>query len=1656
MEGSPVVLYDRKQVLEMQKLENKRREADKLRKRKQTELEMKQLAEEQNAPKKSKKEREKAEKEKAEREKKMPKAPPPLTTHELLDETTADEKAGIDVEQEAYSMSDHDIEVTKKWLNSNVMVAPIVNFPGDFLDTNGKVGIDAIEAMCGKKVPGKVKKLTTVKADQWSQLYGQYRELLLFMKQHGGLLAGVRPENLLQRNHFIAAREDEAMNGPVRVTAAQLKARKAAWESGHSNLNKEAWASLMFQAIRVFVLGRVTPKGLSQLPGVLMPATKKGKGGGGKAIDSELEGSNIYSLGENCLLKWVGYHVKATMVNSIIKKRIVNFESDFADGSVLCHLLASHLPHLNKEGGALFGFTPCNDSVALEKADIRKANCEKVLNVLKGCRMDFGATLEGLMNPSARQMLMWVLHLYQALPQLIPKTSIEFNCTLGATMKKSIALTNPSSRPISYMITLEGCDDFSNEFSQITLDPKSVTQYIVSLTPKFSKPQEARLTFWTQKDGGPLASNLVFLLKSNVKELKAVDTLKVDAKCYELTTLDVVVKNPYDKACTFFAEFQQRLDSQFTGIPGASFPLPEQIFGHLLKKKPRRRAGTAASSTRGGDSKDKDEQEAAEQLLVDKKECLKILGEPFYIPKTTKIKLAPGEETTLQIQVVAFVPGVYKGYLILLDTNVGEFCYEVVGNVGLPPVSSPIAFDIDVDEDNRECEKWLKLPVRNGQIERAASILLDRMDGKARTRCRSVLMSFLAPAGSVETGGMVRYKCMIDSPYFQGSPDVIMRGNEFSAEAGGSKAGTPATGRRGGGGGGGGGGKTATLEDPVEGQKPVSNVVGLSFYPKESGSYSCTVMIMPFTGEPDLRIFSLQSSVTTPPKETTLDFKAPARQVVVQEIPVSNNGAEDWTMSCSIGGSKCFSGPNSFKVAANTTENYPLSFKPSWICKEEGTLSMKNAKMGNSFTFNLIGVGEEPLAESNITIRCKAREKFEEVIDFPALGAKTWSVETDLPYVTGTPTYTSGGEGYKISVHPQTGGTFNGQITFTDEASGQYAWYTVDMIVVAPAAEAKITMKSECRKATCATIALSNPTDEPIVFDCKLDGDGLLGDKQFVLAPNTKSSYELYYSPLLAKRHEGTVAFTNELAGEFWYEVDLTGTAAPPVTLEQMSCPVGGKCKSRVFIQNPTGKEVKMGSSVNNKRNFAVVPGGVKLPPYGEGWFDVVYTPSSLGEVESSRIDISHPELGNYVYMVSGMGGMPGVMDEDHCPVCVVHDQTTYPFKFRNPFNAALVVDLVLETDDDAKVNNDPGSPQDSFDSKSHGGGFVGQEIFKLLPKNTREIVMAPYSSIQVPISFSPEDIEEKGARLIIRGELGMKKDLVWIYNIRGLAEAPTGKGILLNCPAKSNLKHNVEVALYGLVEDGFSEGGEDFEFAIEYPNCTEMQLHYLKEWMYVVGNRLKLVKVDGKLKFQFMFNPLRPFTAGCELVVVRKSSGGRWKFPIRVDVTDAEPEDEPIMIEAALKTVKKVLFRMNNRTQEPAKFQAFFTVDSANTLHVEPSSGILEPYGTDGTEFVLSYAPQEYGVYEKGKLIIQTEECQWIYNVFTKHPDYSAPDNVSSKLDNKLDPYLAQSLGSSKLAKKNIIAENMKSKNLLKGRERNEKAKSIMNNIKELPEVER
>lgn len=60
-------------------------------------------------------------------------------------------------------------------------------------------------------------------------------------------------------------------------------------------------------------------------------------------------------------------------------------------------------------------------------------------------------------------------------------------------------------------------------------------------------------------------------------------------------------------------------------------------------------------------------------------------------------------------------------------------------------------------------------------------------------------------------------------------------------------------------------------------------------------------------------------------------------------------------------------------------------------------------------------------------------------------------------------------------------------------------------------------------------------------------GDGLLGDSTFSLAPNASSTYTLYYSPLKVQSHFGSITFAADAVGEFWYRLELRADPCPPV-----------------------------------------------------------------------------------------------------------------------------------------------------------------------------------------------------------------------------------------------------------------------------------------------------------------------------------------------------------------------------------------------------------------------------------------------------------------------------------------------------------------------------
>ena len=95
------------------------------------------------------------------------------------------------------------------------------------------------------------------------------------------------------------------------------------------------------------------------------------------------------------------------------------------------------------------------------------------------------------------------------------------------------------------------------------------------------------------------------------------------------------------------------------------------------------------------------------------------------------------------------------------------------------------------------------------------------------------------------------------------------------------------------------------------------------------------------------------------------------------------------------------------------------------------------------------------------------------------------------------------------------------------------------------------------------------------------------------------------------------------------------------------------------------------------------------------------------------------------------------------------------------------------------------------------------------------------------------------------------------------------------------------------------------------------------------------------------------------------------------------------------------------------------------------PANGNLEPPGHEGSTIIVSFTPNEYGKMLVGKLVVQTDEMQWTYEIRGVHPEYHAPEataKVSSRPNAQVLGALNRAL-EGKVKGRNILRENMKVK---------------------------
>jgi hypothetical protein len=393
-------------------------------------------------------------------------------------------------------------EFLVRWMNSNVLRNTIESFPHDLVTSSGRQLYDMIEFLSGKAVPaarragesgpntranmGSSQRTRNREMIKINQLMGQYESMLTFLKQHGGLLAHVKPEHFLSLDQYLRFQQSQ-VPGTKRVSTEKQFYPKSI----------EAWLSCILQTIKIFLLNRITPRHYKTLPGLteqidqpvsppiddaatqdqvvqevkrlppLLQAYLDPKG---------LTDSNICSVSECILLRWLNFHFARANKDRYNIKPVSTFDEDLQDSIVLSVVIESHVPNCQAVRNMKF---PC------QRLEDFEENAMLICTALQDIGLQFPIQHTDIAQPNPKDMLLFVMFLFQNLPHYVPKTVIVFATMLGYPKTQNIELTNPSRRAITYHVSMEGSNDFVIKEDTVRIEPRQTVSFPVEYQSRF-------------------------------------------------------------------------------------------------------------------------------------------------------------------------------------------------------------------------------------------------------------------------------------------------------------------------------------------------------------------------------------------------------------------------------------------------------------------------------------------------------------------------------------------------------------------------------------------------------------------------------------------------------------------------------------------------------------------------------------------------------------------------------------------------------------------------------------------------------------------------------------------------------------------------------------------------------------------------------------------------------------------------------------------------------------------------------------------------------------------------------------------------------------------------------------------------------------------
>ena len=901
--------------------------------------------------------------------------------------------------------------------------------------------------------------------------------------------------------------------------------------------------------------------------------------------------------------------------------------------------------------------------------------------------------------------------------------------------------------------------------------------------------------------------------------------------------------------------------------------------------------------------------------------------------------------------IVYFLPvelETYECNLIFMNENIGEFQYTIEGRVERPTPKKTETFeDICSVEDVREF--YLGIDVENYYLKHAIELLSPNekklIDDKPVTN--KDLQTILMPPND-------KMIFTVDCPKnFFGLAPTLTLGSEPAKELQ----------------------KFPISQHPIQNAQRNYMWLKVKFSSKSCMVYEGDITLKNMDNPNDVRIYKLYIDVRPKDIKATLEFFCPRNELIEQKIPIENRSDSDWVIKTELTNDDTgyFKVESEKRILKHSIGDVILSFNPKEKKKVQGLLRLYNSFTGEKYFYTLIGNVEDPLADGNIDITdINVKETQTRIINIKNDTDKiiTYTVETDLTDIISGENKFEINPGqiyqYEIKVRPILGKIYFGRIIFRDNKAS-YKWYTIRIEAKSQIQPKMIQMKTHIRKGVFIELNLENPSNEDTLF--KIDFDSnlfLFGENEVFVEAKKSQIYKLLFAPLKVGIWDNVfLHIYNDSIGEFLYKLKLISEEAPTVVSEIITAELGKYVDYPIMLENPTQEEVEVKWTNNKKKIFHILQEKIFIPPGIKKEILVRYTPSLLNVEEECEIKFESKKIGNWCFMLRGKGTFPSQMDITYIRT-YIGGVTSGQINFKNPLNDKIVINVELKCD-------------------------KYPEAFNLFGKKNKYII-EPLSMVIIPFTFKPSILTKYSANLYVKYNKKENEDIIWDYPIEGITEIKSkGVDFIFKTKAKTLYEKIIYLDISSLPENNIDFS--DFAYVL---NIQEEKYKLLINKCFTINFNEKLIKKDNpqspkKLPLEIKFYPLRPFRTEFEFIL-RKKSGGQWIYNIVLEATLPDPDDV-IPIKASLNKESYITFSLENVFAREAKFVSYFSHDSSTEFSVSPREGILAQNGKEGTQFIICYLPVEYGKVKIGKLIVETDEVMWIFEIRGMYTDYKPPE---------------------------------------------------------------